>query len=211
MAQAQAQEFEGESQSTAKTTFGGVSVQSTVESIGGTTNAIAQGGSGQPLANPGQSAFAFSTALPNTAYATTLIGSASNVAKALLEPGDTIFATAILGFDSGAAFGFDNSATFDFSFRGDLTLGVITGGGFSIIANGADILSEEIGDNSVINLGSSLGPNIDLTIFADGAAFAVSGAVPEPSTWAMMLIGFGGLGFAGYRSTRKTEAVGLRP
>jgi hypothetical protein len=26
--------------------------------------------------------------------------------------------------------------------------------------------------------------------------------VPEPSTWAMMLIGFVGLGFAGYRSGR---------
>jgi cholinesterase len=30
--------------------------------------------------------------------------------------------------------------------------------------------------------------------------------VPEPSTWAMMLLGFLGLGFAGYRSTR-TKAV----
>jgi PEP-CTERM motif len=30
-----------------------------------------------------------------------------------------------------------------------------------------------------------------------------SPAVPEPSTWAMMLLGFAGLGFAGYRRTRK--------
>jgi hypothetical protein len=29
-------------------------------------------------------------------------------------------------------------------------------------------------------------------------------AVPEPSTWAMMLVGFAGLGFAGYRASRKT-------
>jgi hypothetical protein len=28
-------------------------------------------------------------------------------------------------------------------------------------------------------------------------------ATPEPSTWAMMLLGFAGLGFAGYRRTRK--------
>jgi PEP-CTERM motif len=28
-------------------------------------------------------------------------------------------------------------------------------------------------------------------------------AVPEPSTWAMMLLGFAGLGFAGYRQRRK--------
>jgi len=31
----------------------------------------------------------------------------------------------------------------------------------------------------------------------------VAGAVPEPSTWAMMLIGFAGLGFAAYRRTVK--------
>ena len=38
----------------------------------------------------------------------------------------------------------------------------------------------------------------------------VLAATPEPSTWAMMLIGFAGLGFAGYRSTRRSAAVGLR-
>ncbi len=32
-------------------------------------------------------------------------------------------------------------------------------------------------------------------------------AVPEPSTWAMMLAGFAGLGFAGYRGARKSAAV----
>jgi hypothetical protein len=38
------------------------------------------------------------------------------------------------------------------------------------------------------------------------AAFSLSGAVvPEPSTWAMMLLGFAGLGFAGYRHARKTR------
>ncbi|WP_294532131.1 autotransporter-associated beta strand repeat-containing protein [uncultured Rhodoblastus sp.] len=33
------------------------------------------------------------------------------------------------------------------------------------------------------------------------------GAVPEPSTWALMLLGFGGLGFASLRKTRKSSAV----
>jgi PEP-CTERM motif len=32
-------------------------------------------------------------------------------------------------------------------------------------------------------------------------------AVPEPSTWAMMLIGFAGLGFAGYRRARGPHAA----
>jgi hypothetical protein len=31
--------------------------------------------------------------------------------------------------------------------------------------------------------------------------------VPEPSTWAMMLAGFAGLGFVAYRSSRKTQAA----
>ena len=32
-------------------------------------------------------------------------------------------------------------------------------------------------------------------------------AVPEPSTWAMMLVGFAGLGYAGYRRARGTGAA----
>ena len=35
---------------------------------------------------------------------------------------------------------------------------------------------------------------------------SVSSAVPEPSTWAMMLLGFAGLGYAAYRKT-KTERM----
>ena len=32
-------------------------------------------------------------------------------------------------------------------------------------------------------------------------------AVPEPSTWAMMLLGFAGLGFAGYRRAKAAVAA----
>jgi hypothetical protein len=32
-------------------------------------------------------------------------------------------------------------------------------------------------------------------------------AVPEPSTWAMMIAGFAGLGFAGYRASRRSGAT----
>jgi hypothetical protein len=32
-------------------------------------------------------------------------------------------------------------------------------------------------------------------------------AVPEPSTWAMMLLGFAGLGFMGYRAAAKRQAA----
>ena len=43
----------------------------------------------------------------------------------------------------------------------------------------------------------------------DGEAHGLFGAltaVPEPSTWAMLALGFGGLGFAGYRRSRRTDA-----
>lgn len=35
------------------------------------------------------------------------------------------------------------------------------------------------------------------------------GAVPEPATWAMMFLGFAGVGFMGYRRKRKDKAVRL--
>jgi hypothetical protein len=34
-----------------------------------------------------------------------------------------------------------------------------------------------------------------------------SAAVPEPTTWAMMVVGFAGLGFAGYRTSRRADAA----
>jgi hypothetical protein len=37
---------------------------------------------------------------------------------------------------------------------------------------------------------------------------SIQGVVPEPSTWAMMLLGFAGLGFAGYRASRRGVAFG---
>ena len=35
----------------------------------------------------------------------------------------------------------------------------------------------------------------------------ISSGVPEPSTWAMMLAGFAGLGFLGYRQTAKARVA----
>ncbi len=51
-----------------------------------------------------------------------------------------------------------------------------------------------------------------VVVWADGAADYTSAgglsvSTPEPSTWAMMVLGFAGLGFAGYRSSRKTAGV----
>ena len=45
----------------------------------------------------------------------------------------------------------------------------------------------------------------------DGYSFQsqITGGVPEPSTWAMMLVGFAGLGFAGYRQTKRKDGVAV--
>jgi hypothetical protein len=39
---------------------------------------------------------------------------------------------------------------------------------------------------------------------------AIAGAVPEASTWAMMVLGFLGLGFLGYRKSSRTSGVAFR-
>jgi hypothetical protein len=36
---------------------------------------------------------------------------------------------------------------------------------------------------------------------------SVASAVPEPSTWAMMILGFAGIGFMSYRRSRKSIAI----
>jgi hypothetical protein len=240
-----------QAKSTALTSSSFVKVQSAaVAQVGSTatTNAIAQGGgSGQVFADPGQTAYAFSTALPDKAYAATLIDGASKVASALLGPRDVVFGSAIMRANyapdgRGESHTYSATSTFDFAFGGDLMLGLIDNqengfprGGvgfqsmeFTITANNVEILdstfrslavAESFFHDRVINLGSNLGPDIDLTfgynLVADGSGgygfdLAVGGAVPEPSTWAMMLVGFAGLGYAGYRASRRTAAAGLR-
>ena len=238
----------GQAQSTAKTSFPGVHVQSTTMAPTGgfgataTTNSIAQAGaSGQAFTNPGQTAFSFSTGLPDKAYATMLIDGASNVANALLGPRDQVFGTGILGANyapdgNGQSFTYNSSSTFDFSGpEGDLLLGLINseqtgfagGSGFqslqfSILDNGTQIFGTTFGSlavaesffhDRVFDLGA-LGPNNDLTfdykLVANGSGgfgldFAFGGVIPEPSTWAMMLLGFAGLGFLGYRQTRRAR------
>jgi hypothetical protein len=96
---------------------------------------------------------------------------------------------------------------------------------FTIMADGVEVLDVTFGNlaiaesffhDDVIDLGAGLGPNIDLTfgytLTADGPGgfgfdLAIGGAVPEPSTWAMMLIGFVGLGYAGYLRARERRAA----
>ncbi len=54
--------------------------------------------------------------------------------------------------------------------------------------------------------GVEVGNTGDQGLFNNQHLFTTQ-TVPEPSTWAMMLIGSAGLGFAGYRSAKAKTAV----
>jgi probable HAF family extracellular repeat protein len=82
--------------------------------------------------------------------------------------------------------------------------------GFSVV-DGTDVFAIEWDGGSVINLGGLPG-SVDSSASAINNAGQVVGsslfpplpiAVPEPSTWAMMLLGFAGLAFAGYRRSER--------
>jgi hypothetical protein len=66
-------------------------------------------------------------------------------------------------------------------------------------------------DGSVFKIDSFFHVFVDVSLPAAGPSKSVGPipleAVPEPSTCAMMLLGFAGLGFAGYRRSRKAAAV----
>jgi hypothetical protein len=56
--------------------------------------------------------------------------------------------------------------------------------------------------------GALFGPGGSNNYYAYNVPLTMSaGAVPEPSTWAMMLLGFAGLAYAGLKQTRKRSRV----
>jgi hypothetical protein len=58
-----------------------------------------------------------------------------------------------------------------------------------------------IGLNGNPNI-STNGP-LDISGYMDGSfSWTITGGVPEPSTWAMLMLGFAGLGFAGFRQSK---------
>ncbi len=74
-------------------------------------------------------------------------------------------------------------------------------------------------DSSVIGGAYIISPDVNLDslplderllLAQDGiVGVPLAGTVPEPSTWALTLLGFTGLGFAGYRASRKSAALAV--
>jgi PEP-CTERM motif len=67
---------------------------------------------------------------------------------------------------------------------------------------------QDTGDFAYTN-GMRTGDNYGGTATLGTWEFAVASAVPEPSTWAMMTLGFAGVGFMAYRRSRKDQGLAL--
>ena len=75
-------------------------------------------------------------------------------------------------------------------------------GGVSITGSGNTVSGAE-GNGTIQFIGTYTSVSWTNPTTENWYGFTVGvGAVPEPSTWAMLLLGFAGLGFAGYRRTK---------
>jgi hypothetical protein len=73
---------------------------------------------------------------------------------------------------------------------------------FSVVASTFLTSSADISDPITIGLP----PGVTFTS-ASGQFLTATGGVPETSTWAMALLGFAGLGYAGWRARRGASAA----
>jgi uncharacterized membrane protein len=80
------------------------------------------------------------------------------------------------------------------------------GPGSGVLFGSANSIAYAINDAGQVAGGSGgvgLGGNLYAALWTGDLSGPLASAVPEPSTWAMMLLGFAGLGFVGYRTSRK--------
>ena len=102
--------------------------------------------------------------------------------------------------DDSLSLSISSTASFTYSITGTGLMSPITSTPSAIPGGFAVTNMFDLGDGSYV---------LHLTTLASastvGGSLSVS-AVPEVSTWAMMLLGFAGLGFAGYRQTKKQES-----
>jgi hypothetical protein len=86
----------------------------------------------------------------------------------------------------------------------------ITGGTGSFVGDLQEWTRDDISPNNLapdwLRVGTDIVGGMPAPTF--NAAFSLSGAVvPEPSTWVMILIGFAGLGYAGFRKARSAISI----
>ena len=104
---------------------------------------------------------------------------------------------AFTGFPLGVTSGSYTSPVFDMTLPSSYNPAFITLEGGTPQAFAA-LVAGLTADNAYLNIHTSLFPGGEIR----GFLVAVP-AVPEPSTWAMMILGFAGVGFMGYRRRSK--------
>ena len=157
----------------------------------------ATNGSGTIGSNGGQSGYMWTTG-DNVVdfFAVTGLSSATSISATfdivnVLGDGNNQFADVLVnGIDVGTFEALDSG------YSGD-TQTLTFSASFAPIS-GPDFGLEFVLDNTIPFGGGSI------AFVGDGSA--TLSAVPEPATWALMLVGFTGVGFASYRASRKSTA-----
>ena len=109
------------------------------------------------------------------------------------------FSDAIFGSGSGLVITASNpSPTESVTFTSD----VIAPDLLAAFDRAASLSFTDVGPDARIVLGT-------LASFKSDVSGDFSATVPEPSTWAMMLLGFAGLGYVGFRKARARSAISI--
>jgi len=146
---------------------------------------------------------------PGTFTGASLSGLISSFSVVFTNPADSFSCTGNGCVYNTPSFGGFTALTFNAA--GALTaIGAFISTGSNTSGNNANTL--EIGDSNFANSGT----NFRLNPLGNGngdrvqgiTISAAVGAVPEPSTWAMLILGFAGVGFMAYR--RKSHGAALR-
>ena len=92
---------------------------------------------------------------------------------------------------------YNYSATLPASITSDFTYNIQPG---DTVSGSFDFYTYDFGVGALVNTYG----NLDTTELSEKTGLS---AIPEPSTWSMMLLGFAGLGIVGYRRTRRRRSM----
>jgi hypothetical protein len=179
---------------------------------GGTMNALVGNGTGL-LAASNTTNVVYSIATPLSSSATTdfktLPAGITSAGDLAFGPGGTLYESVVDGGIDALWNVTTNTLVHSFTISGGTqtaVFGLAFDGTTMFAVEGNSIYSVNL-TNGVLTFDSTFAGGLGA---ANGAAFlneSVTTAVPEPSTWAMMLLGFAGVGFMAYRRKAKPALI----